>query len=291
MDNLYRHNARKGNGPVKGSVIGPSRLHTTGVTLVHPFYGEQARFENQYKLWLDWPDSVKRLVNIVLIDDGASNPIHTWITPSKLKRINDLNLTVYRITQDLKWNTPGALNLGFTVAPDPWVLIMDSDCAFDGKNWQKLLDQKPVEEATYQFPRQRIGDKTEDTDNRRYLPCTILIHKNTVWKMGGFDEDFTGEYTGGYAFFDSDLFLRFKEESVPNYIWNGITATEWMPSQSNGEIVQRTQREERLNRQIMYRKQRQRAGTEEGSPRNTQILRFPWKRTFRSVRGEGCEFS
>lgn len=287
MDNLYLLNDCPSIGePHKyiTSRSGPTTLAEKGLTIVHPFYNEHNRFELQYSNWIQWSNRVRDCVRITLIDDGSPNPVHKYITKNKDKRLSYFNFDIYRIMKNLKWNTPGALNLGLTVAPTEWVLIMDSDCAFDSDNMEKLLDADPEPNAVYKFPRQRVGSETEDLDNTRYLPCTILMHKSLIWKFGGFNEDYTGEYSGGYAFFDTDFDSRiYTTKEHPCFIWNDITAIEWMPSEADGEIVQRLQKDEKINRKLWHsNKAIAESNQEFHNP--TPILRFPWKRTYHRER-------
>lgn len=247
------------------------------LTLIHPFYNEKERFLKHLELWKQWSDDLKNRVNIVLIDDGSPEPVHSWFTPSIVKRL-DYNIDVYRITEDLKWNTPGALNLGFTVAPTEWVLCMDSDCAFDKDNLNKFIGQDPLKDAVYKFPRNRIGtDPEENLENSRYLPCAMLMHKDVYWRVGGMDEDFTGSRSGGYAYFDNYFDHCVTECEMEWFIWHEVTALEWMPS-IVGPKVHRSRDEEKHNKRIFRHKQLGRLD------RNREILRFPWKHTFRKRR-------
>ncbi len=260
---------------------GPVRLGDTGFTMLHPFYNERERFELLVENWITWSDEVKRKVQIVLIDDCSPSPVHTWFTPDVVSRLGGLNIVVYRITTDLQWNTPGALNLGFTVAPTPWVLTMDSDCTFNAEDIEKFLDANPTEDAYYRFRRQRQGDgcKAENLMNTAPLPCSFLMHKNIFWHVGGFDEEFTGSRSGGYAIFDGYFHLRCANLGYMRYLWLDVTAIEWMPSVASMERPKENRSHYRINKKIMYAK---REGT---LPVKTEILRFDWDRTFRYNNG------
>lgn len=280
MDNLYLFNTIEEVGKAHtyiGSRKGPIKLEDVKLSLVHPFYNEKTRFCKQIEIWKGWPDYIRDKVNIIIIDDGSPNPIHNYITPKIEDVLSKFNFSIYRIQQNLKWNTPGALNLGLTVAPSDWVLIMDSDCAFDAKNIEILLKADPEVNSVYHFPRQRIGKEGDDLENRRYLPCTKLFHRSIFMdKLGGFDEDFTGEYSKGWAFFDSDFDSRIFKGKIPFYIWNNVKAFEWMPSIINNEILRRTKKEENINRKLFYQKQAEREVTK-NIKNSTPILRFDWK--------------
>jgi glycosyltransferase involved in cell wall biosynthesis len=280
---------------------GPNFLKDVGFSVVHPFFNERARFDLQFNNWLTWPDEVKERVHIVIADDCSPSPVHSWMTKNKLKYVDQLNLDIYRITTDLKHNTPGALNLAFDRAPDDFVLTMDSDCAFKSDQIVKFLDANPREDTIYKFNRSRIGDPNakglkdaigydwdENLGKTRYLNCSMLMHKNVFSSLSGFDEDFTGARSNGYGYFDNDFDRRANLEGYPMYVWEEVVATEWMPSVSNGEVASRTGREQRRNVHLMRRKA---GGYYEDSldkhptiPQNRDILRFDWEKTFSSRR-------
>ena len=257
---------------------GDVKIRDTGLTLIHPFCGESLRFERQWKLWQEWSDKVKEKVRIVLIDDCGVEPVHSWFTPSVLKRL-DIDIAVYRITSDIKWNTSGALNLGVTVAPTEFVMFMDSDCAFPSDALEKFLEAAPNKNSIYRFPRQRVGDMNDKTEanqirRTRFLPCSMLMHQDVFWQLGGFDEDFAGNRSPGYAFFDTDFTYRAGKEGHLGYVWHGVTALEWLPSnigeRAYGEV---TKEEINRNKRFMYNKH-------EAGNQNRELLRFQWERTF-----------
>jgi glycosyltransferase involved in cell wall biosynthesis len=286
MDDLYLLHPVVGlesAGYLSGSREGPAKLEDTRLTLVHPFYNERDRFNRQVKVWAGWSDYVRSRVKIVLVDDGSPDPLHTYITPEVEKTLSGLNFSIHRIRKNLKWNTPGALNLGLTVATTDWVLIMDSDCSFDNDNMERLLKADPEEGAIYKFPRQQVGIKSEDLSNQRYLTCAMLFHRSIFLDaIGGFDEDFTGEYSGGYAYFDVDLDDRVRRSrAIPIFIWNHVTITYWMPSICG--LVARSGADERVNRKLFYAKRE--ARREELQVRNpTATLRFRHWRSYHHER-------
>ena len=270
---------------------GPKTIREAGgLTVVHPFFDERARFEKQVEIWANWSDDVKENVRVVLVDDCSSSPVHTWLTESVLKKLSGLRFTIYRIKTDLQYNTPGSLNLAFTVAPTEFVLTMDSDCAFDSENIAKFLDATPRTDVVYKFRRQRLGASKprgkngfgrmghERLDITRYLPCSMLMHKEVFWNIGGFDEDFTGANSGGYGFFDN-FFDRVRSSlNYGWYVWTDVTALEWMPSACDNEVVQRNQESHNINKRLYNKKL---DVLETGAYSNGQILRFEWERVYR----------
>lgn len=257
---------------------GPS-LEELGLTIVHPFYNEKERFLVQLENWKAMSDRAKDTVHIVIADDSSNPPVHSFIPEgSKL----DFNLDIYRIEEDLKWNTPGALNLGIVERETEWVLIMDSDCLLQPEELDKLLTLRPNKDYNYWFERKRITDNPDRVKVTRFLPCSILFHEDAFITVGGFDEDFTGARSGGYGFFDNYFAMRLNETCAPKRLIKDIFITEYMEDKVGPNIQTRTgvqaDTHHRTNKKLMYAKVN---GTKK---QNFAILRFDWETTFHNER-------
>lgn len=250
---------------------GLTSLHTSGLTLIHPFFGETERFDKLFEIWRSYSGKVKESLNIVVIDDCGDPAIHTLMPKSRLKRC-DFNLSIYRITTPLWRNTPGALNLGLMCSDTPWSLIMDSDCTFVAEEMEKVMALRPRSNWIYHFDRTRVTRDAHWAENTRFLPCTILMPKPIFLDVAGFDEDFTGEYSRGWAFFDNHFNWKVRMHDYWAGIPKWITATEYMPDEV-GPRLPRNRDEERINKKLMYAKK-------EGKiPNSSRMLRFDWERT------------
>ncbi len=250
-------------------------LSEQGLTLIHPFFGEPERFKRLFDNWRNYPREVLDNLSIILVDDHGTPSAKSLLTPSVIKRC-DFDLSVYEIEDDLHHNTPGALNLGMMAASTSWILIMDSDCSFDPKTMQRLMKYKPMNNWVYKFDRNRITNVPKLKKNVRYLPCTMLMRRDVFLSINGFDEDFTGERSGGYAFFDNHFDV--KVVAAGWHIGRAATesnliATEWMEDVV-GQKVPRTNKEQTINRSLMYTK------IQNPNLENREILRFSWKRVF-----------
>lgn len=257
-------------------------LFEQGLTLVHPFYNEPKRFEIQYENWKNFHEDVKAALQIVISDDCSEPAVSTYLKPSEVKRI-DFNLRCYRIMDDLEHNTPGALNLGIQKATTDWVLIMDSDCLFNPEMMFELMKLQPNSQYSYWFPRNRITTDPKKKKNTRFLPCTILFHKKLYETIGGFDEDFTGEWNGGgYAFFDNDFSERIHRFGFYRAILNNIIATEYMEDFVGPNIQQKNNVKYNIHYQINKKIWQ---GKLSGKiPRSTEHLRFQWIEDFKYER-------
>ncbi len=256
-------------------------LGELGLTIVHPFYNEKERFVIQLENWKRMSDKAKDVVSIVVSDDCSNPPIHSFIPPGSSF---DFNLEIYRIKEDLKWNTPGALNLGISRHHTDWVMIMDSDCLLLPEDLDNLLTLRPHEDYNYWFERNRITEIAERKKVTRFLPCSILFHINAYEKVGGFDEDFTGSRSGGYGFFDNYFATRLADECSPKRVVMGVTITEYMEDKVGPNIQTRTgvraDVHHRANKFLMGDK---RSGK---LSQNKNLLRFEWEKTFSNRRDD-----
>jgi len=137
---------------------------THKITLIYTFFGQFERIAGIRKE--KHPDC-----KVIIIDDCYKKP---------LKKIKCAD--VYRIKDDITWNQPGAKNLGFQEA-EGWVVCADIDHLVTKKNIDEIIKLKKEQCNIYYLGR-------EDNDSWN----VFLIHKDDFEKVGGFDEDFSGDY-------------------------------------------------------------------------------------------------
>jgi len=252
------------------------KLKDTRLTIVHPFYNDEKRFDVQFKNWGTYPKDLKKSIDIILVDDCSKHPLSNRITKNRLKYI-DFNFRILRITDDLKWNTPGALNLGVTSAQTDWVVFMDSDCLFKADDIEKLLSTTPEPNSVYNFERIRVSKDIEKAKITRLLGCAYLLEKETFLSVHGFDEDFTGEYSKGYGHFDNQFTNKLKKRRIP-FRRTEAKITEYMEDTYMGPNIQTKDRIRRethdINKRLMYKK-------DTGEiPIRRDMLNFSWVESF-----------
>lgn len=262
---------------IKRDTMSNITLYDRGLTLIHPFWGERLRFEKQFECWRSFPEVIKDNLKIILVDDHGKIPVHEMITPNYAKHI-DFDITVYRIKDNLRYSTPCALNLGIMCASTPWVLIMDSDCLFEAEEMDKVMSLGVRHGWQYKFDRLRVTDDEEKKKNTRFLPCTNLMERENVIKVMGFDEDFTGEWSGGYGFFDNQFDNKWVADGFHIGKIKWVTAIEYMEDQVGPCVARDHSAHHRINKRIMYEKDAGRCS------RRDNMLNFSWKRTFRHRR-------
>lgn len=261
------------------------KLKDTRLSIVHPFYNDRQRLDTHKKAWATYPKWAQEAIDFVLVDDCSSKKeLAVW---TDFNRIKVPYFAIFRIMEDLKWNTPGALNLGVLKSTTDWVLFMDSDCLMLAEDVVKLLDYEPDPNLAYYFPRNRVcnDEKIRTAKADRCLPCAILIHKDHFIRVGGFDEDFTGLRAGGYGHFDNDLSDRIGRHNRRYLVGEGwgesayeigprIVIQEYMPDHVGINVQTATSVTEKhilINKRLWYAKKRGE------TPRSRHHLRFIWK--------------
>jgi len=132
------------------------------VTVIYTYFGQKERIEG----------IVKQKLNTVIIDDCSSIPLGPVD-----------GVKVYRILDDIKWNQPGARNLGVHVS-EGWIINADIDHLVTRSMIIELMKTK-WEKGNIYF----LGREDDDM-----LHNFFLVHKEDFDLMGGWDEDFCGNY-------------------------------------------------------------------------------------------------
>lgn len=266
------YGARRSNPEKLRNAAGPVFIKDIGLTIIQPFCQDENRFKLQVENWRKYSDFVKDKVNLILVDDCSDIPLHTLV-PDDL----DMNLRIYRILDNLKWNTPGAWNLGFKHLNTEWALMFDSDCWFEPDAMEKILNLDPQPDYFYLFERKRIGGPRPYYT--RYLPCCFLIKKEAIESVGGMDEDFTGEWSGGYGIFDNffEWELRRKKNWKDGLVKDIICTEYHVDAMPDVKVRKVSPPEIHTNLNL-------RPGKESGETRNYNVCRFRWEQTYEHVR-------
>lgn len=159
------------------------------ITLVFPYYNNPEMLEHQIKIWDEYNDHTN--ISIILVDDGSKISPALPIVKNRLKHAN---CTVITIDDDIPWNHHGARNLGMLYASD-WVIITDIDHVIPSSTLNNLLHTHMNVNSAYLFPRISTKNKTIKTH-----PNTFLIHLSLYWRVGGYDETYTGYYGTDISF-------------------------------------------------------------------------------------------
>lgn len=151
------------------------------ITVVYTYFGQKERI----------PGIVEQGLNTVIVDDCSPEP---------LGPIDGVR--VYRVLDDIRWNQPGARNLGFHVS-DGWIINADIDHLVTRSMISEIMKINLQRGNVYFLGR-------EDND---LIHNFFLIHKQDFDLMGGWDEDFCGNYG-----FD-DYYFGVKSKMFLNHVY------------------------------------------------------------------------
>jgi len=273
--NVHSRNERSMGGPTRQGQAGfgiyqpvyflynGTKFAMIELSLVYPYYNNAPCLERQLRLWTGLPQELARRIEYVLVDDGSPEP-------AKVALDLPINLTLVRIKKDIPWNQPGARNLGLKLAEGEWVLPSDIDHLFLQDGLSRVLSMAKDPGAVYYF-----GRKCEDGSARHPHPNTFLVHRETFWKTGGYDEDFCGHYG------KDDILLHLQFERS----YRVVPSAEPVLIELDQGATPGLKRSSRHNRRLFKKKGRL---LERGKYRNGRTLRFEWE-IVRRWRMEPCQ--
>jgi len=174
--------------------------------------------------------------------------------------LSDIDLSIYRVEDDIFCNMSGVKNLSAKVCQTEWMLELDMDTMISAESAVKML--KKAEDsgkgAAFRFNR-RVEDSRHEKHNICH-PFVCLIRKEDFWRAGGCDEDFAGSY----GFTDAGFWHKSKdlirvEECRDIYL-------DYLP-EGNSDIVRDTKR----NYKLLKTKKN-------SGDWSTDYIRFKWKK-------------
>jgi len=170
------------------------------LTYIVPLYFSTNNSEGINKLigtYQCYPKEIMDKVQFLFVDDCSPIPV-------SLPKSN-LNIRLLRIEEDIRWNQPGARNLGAVFAKSDKLLMTDQDHIIPEKTFKYILHRNIGYDRVHLFRRVDLqGKKIRSHAN------TFIISRATFLKYFGYDEDFCGNY--GYD--DTFLFHWMKLNKV-----------------------------------------------------------------------------
>lgn len=147
-------------------------------------------------------NNIDHVDELIIVDDGSTNPINNIIKPSK-------KLKLYRVDRDVGFNSHGCRNLIMSQASNNWVVMIDIDRCFRDPEYafESIKSRELHTKARYLFIVHvlRWGYRIHSSVN------DYLIHKDHFFSAGGYDEEIVGQRWGDREYFEQLLSANGKE--------------------------------------------------------------------------------
>lgn len=154
------------------------------VTVIYPFYCNRRFFRDQLRHWLELPARF----NFIVVDDGSPEG-ESAERVLRTVELDPINVRLFKIEVDVRWNWLAARNIGMHHAPDGFCLGTDMDHLIPVTTAVNLVTGAHDPEKIYRFSR------------REHTGALIHSHPNSwfmtramFWKFGGYDEALSGHY-------------------------------------------------------------------------------------------------
>lgn len=184
------------------------------ISLIVPYYENPRMLHVQLGEWDNWPEELKSKTEIIVIDDGSPiTPITDAYCNIKAK------ISLYRIHQDIPWNWIACRNIGAHHANGDWLMMTDIDHIVTGELLQYLHDM-PVDPNCFYVPSRVDGPKR--TPNPKPHPNSYFMSKEFFWKVGGYDENYSGLY-------GTDGIWRRRCEAVGKRVLLDVPLVQYLP--------------------------------------------------------------
>jgi hypothetical protein len=165
------------------------------VTLIITYFNQKDFLKKIVTDWKMWSEEVRNSFHFCIVDDCSKIKATDALSDVQL---HDLDIAIYRVSEDKPWNQHGAANLGMKMCPTEYAIILDMDTVVTEKFAIDLLKLAKLDgkNIAYKFKRKFLNGKKHTAH-----PKVCLLNKNSFWEVDGYDEDFCGNY--GH---DDDLF-------------------------------------------------------------------------------------
>jgi len=162
------------------------------ITIGYTYYNEPDFLKEQIKNWEQYPKEVE----IVLVDDGSLEfPASDYLQNHKIN-----NFRLFRVDEDLGFNSHGCRNLIAKIANAEFILLSDIDIIFSPETICMLKRKKFQSDRVYRFNMYTSWDThLYDAPGHQNI---FLVSKESYWQADGYDESFTGYHHGDRPFLE-----------------------------------------------------------------------------------------
>ena len=155
------------------------------VTLAMAVYGQPKMLEVWFETLRGYSESTLEQMELLIVDDYGSPPAEI---PANIHDL--LPAQLFRVTENIPWNQPGARNLALQECRTPLILFVDPDMIFPATMMARLLEAGVTlpEGEVIRFMLKHKSSGVLDGSS----PNTWFLHVKDFDHVGGYDEDYAG---------------------------------------------------------------------------------------------------
>ncbi len=226
------------------------------LTIISHFYNKHEWVDNQIKHWQQISPSFKNRFEFILVDDYSDEE---YSLPE-----NDINIRLFRVTDDIPWNQSGSRNLATFHATGTIALFIDIDQHMKIDFLERLAGaSENIQRNTIHFF--KIDPPILNIQNGEYLnhhPNSFFVNLQDYKTKVHYDEDFAG----GYGYEDVFLFRAWEKKGGKMTFVNEEVSSD-LPFGTTNLDRDIKRNEEMIKKKVF----------EEDCRISPSILRFNWK--------------
>jgi len=176
-------------------------------TIGYTYYNEPHLLEKQIEYWNNFPHQIQ----IILIDDGSK----LYPAEEVLKDFTYPNFQLWKVDEDLGFNSHGCRNLIANLAESDNILFMDMDCFISPENVAFLKKVNFDSKKIYKF--NLFNPSSKQWSDFPGHHNVFIVNRDVFWQAGGYDESFTGYHKG-----DREFLRRLEKIATVSKISNSL---------------------------------------------------------------------
>jgi len=229
------------------------------ITVNLSFYNQNDVLVKHVLGWKSWSKELKEKFSFCIIDDCSKTKAVDVLSEIDL---SDLNLSIYRVQEDLVCNIAGVRNLSAQECKTEWMIILDMDTLISEELASSMIQLcRAPKGSCFKFNR-RVPSNPYHPKNGQPHPAVCLLQLEDYWDVGGCEEDLVGHYG------QTDPIFWYRASDVLTVHFRSDMYLDYIPE---GEAV--------INRDTFHN---QRLFEEKRRTHNwsTDFVRFKWEKVY-----------
>lgn len=162
------------------------------ITLIMAYYDNPTMLGRHIDELEALPGELRERIRVIIVDDGSPH----WPAVEAFAGAAPVDLEIYRIDVDVRWNQDAARNIGVHHATTRWLLLTDIDHLVPIGTWRHLVAGDFHVKTTYRFSRLSLPA----LEPYKPHPNSWFLSRKQFERIGGYDERFAGYYGTDFDF-------------------------------------------------------------------------------------------